>query len=145
MKKLLTIAMAAALLCCCKKEDGQLDEVPRLELISVGPAVVHEFKDSLVIVLSYEDGDGDLGGFPADSSNLFVVDKRIDVPFEFRIQELVPGGAEVPIKGKLNIILQNIFLTGSGPEESVVFDIYAYDRAGHKSNVLTTGAVQVVK
>lgn len=142
MKKLIVI-LFAGLLFSCNKEDNQLDEVPSLELISIAPNTVVQFEDSVVIRLDYEDGNGDLGGFPADSVNLFVVDNRNGVPFEFRIQELVPGGAEVPIKGTLSITLQNLFLTGTGSQESATFSIYAYDRAGHKSNVVKTPAVVV--
>lgn len=138
---------SALLLVCilisCSKDEDQISEVPSLELISIGPSSVVQFEDSVVIRLSYEDGNGDLGGFPADSVNLFVVDTRNGVPFEFRIQELVPGGAEVPIKGTLNVTLQNLFLTGSGSQENATFNIYAYDRAGNKSNVVKTPGVIV--
>lgn len=127
----------------CEKEDDPTDPVPKISLVSMGPNSVVEFKDSLLIVLEYEDGDGDLGGVHPDSANLFVVDKRINVPFEFRIQELVPGGANVPIKGQLRVLIQNLFLTGPGPKESVNFDIYATDKAGNKSNVITTDAIEV--
>lgn len=144
MKKLILPLVLLALL-GCKKEEDPTDPVPKIGLVSIGPSSVVEFKDSVLIVISYEDGDGDLGGVHPDSSNLFVVDKRINVPFEFRVQELVPGGAEVPIKGNLQVVLQNLFLTGSGDEESVNFDIYLTDKAGNKSNVITTEAITVVK
>ncbi len=127
----------------CEKEEDPTDPIPKISLISIGPSAVVEFKDSLLIVIEYQDGDGDLGGVHPDSANLFVVDKRINVPFEFRIQELVPGGANVPIKGRLNVLIQNLFLTGPGPKESVNFDIYAIDKAGNKSNVITTDAIEV--
>lgn len=139
------IVILISLIVSCSKDEDQINEVPSLELISIGPNTVIQFEDSVVIRLAYEDGDGDLGGFPADSVNLFVVDTRNGVPFEFRIQELVPGGAEVPIKGTFNITLQNLFLTGAGNQESVTFSIYAYDRAGHKSNVVKTPAVVVTE
>ncbi len=142
MKKWILPICFLALL-SCEKEEDPTDPVPKISLVSIGPNSVIEFKDSLLIVLEYEDGDGDLGGVHPDSANLFVVDKRINVPFEFRIQELVPGGANVPIKGKLNVLIQNLFLTGPGPKESVNFDIYAIDKAGNKSNVITTDAIEV--
>ncbi|AEV34293.1 hypothetical protein Oweho_3342 [Owenweeksia hongkongensis DSM 17368] len=144
MRGLFIIIVFSSLFSCSKDED-QLSEVPSLELISIGPNSVVQFEDSVVIRLAYEDGDGDLGGFPADSVNLFVVDNRNGVPFEFRIQELVPGGAEVPIKGTLSITLQNLFLTGNGSQENATFNIYAYDRAGNKSNVVKTPGVTVLE
>ena len=141
MKKWAGIVLIG-LLWSCEKEET-LDEVPKLELISITPQSVVQFEDSVVISLSYEDGDGDLGGFPADSVNLFVVDNRNNIPFEFRIQEMVPGGKEVPIKGTLNVVLPNLYLTGESSQESVTFSIHAFDRAGNKSNVVSTPAVLV--
>ncbi len=142
MKKLILPLVLLSIWACSKKDDPT-DPIPKIGLVSIGPERVVEYEDSLQLVISYEDGDGDLGGVHPDSSNLFIVDKRINVPFEFRIQELVPGGEKVPIKGTLNVTIQNLFLTGSGSREFVTFDIYAYDRAGHKSNVVTTDPVEV--
>lgn len=129
----------------CEKDGEALDEVPAIELISIEPRSVVQFQDSVIIKLSYQDGNGDLGGMPADSVNLFVVDNRNGVPFQFRIQELVPGGAEVPIKGTLSVTLQNLFLTGDQPQQNVSFSIHAVDRAGNKSNVVNTPNVTVVE
>lgn len=145
MKKLLIIGCICIAFFACSKEENPMNPIPKLELVSIGPQVVKEFMDSVQIVIAYEDGDGDLGGVHPDSSNLFVIDKRINVPFEFRIQELVPQGEAVPIKGRFNIILQNLFLTGSGSEEDVSFDIYALDRAGHRSNIITTNPIKVLQ
>lgn len=142
MRKVILLLLLSASL-ACEKEDQALDEAPSIELISIEPLTVVQFQDSVIIKVSYQDGNGDLGGFPADSVNLFVVDNRNGVPFEFRIQELVPGGAEVPIKGTLNITLQNLFLTGSGSQENVSFSIHAIDRAGNRSNVVNTPQVTV--
>ena len=142
MRKVILLLLLSASL-ACEKEKQALDEVPSIELISIDPLNVVQFQDSVIIKVSYQDGNGDLGGFPADSVNLFVVDNRNGVPFEFRIQELVPGGAEVPIKGTINITLQNLFLTGSGSQENVSFSIHAIDRAGNRSNVVNTPQVTV--
>lgn len=142
MRKL-TLFILIGALWACDKADDVTDPVPKLSLLSIGPSTVIEFKDSLLLVIGYEDGDGDLGGVHPDSSNLFVVDKRINVPFEFRIQELVPGQAGVPIKGQLNVLIENLFLTGPGTTEAVNFDIYAVDRAGNQSNVVTTDVITV--
>jgi len=142
MRKVILLLLLSASL-ACEKEDQALDEAPSIELISIEPLTVVQFQDSVIIKVSYQDGNGDLGGFPADSVNLFVVDNRNGVPFEFRIQELVPGGAEVPIKGTINITLQNLFLTGSGSQENVSFSIHAIDRAGNRSNVVNTPQVTV--
>lgn len=141
---ILAILMVAGLF-SCKKEDDPRDPIPRIEVVSITPSIVTEFRDSLLIVIDYYDGDGDLGGVPADEYNLFVVDRRIDVPFEFRIQELVPGGTEVPISGRLNLIIQNLFITDGSDQQPVDFEIYAHDRAGNESNRVITQKILVVK
>ena len=38
-----------------------ISQIPAIELISVQPATVQQFIDSLVFSISYIDGDGDLG------------------------------------------------------------------------------------
>ncbi len=127
----------------CKREEPDLGPVPRLELLEVSPLQLQAFKDSLVIRLQYEDGDGDLGGVHPDSSNLFVVDSRIGLKYSYRIQELVPGGETVPIKGTLKILLNSLFLVQDTVQETVSFEIYAFDKAGNKSNVLRTEQVVI--
>lgn len=133
MRKLF-ILIALPLLIACEEEMDPRYPIPEIEVISIGPSIVKEYQDSVLIVLQYRDGDGDLGGVPADEKNLFVVDRRINVPFEYRINELVPGGTSVPISGRINVVIQNLFITDGSSEQQVDFEIYAYDRAGNESN-----------
>ena len=145
MRILTLIILALAISWSCKKEEDPRDPVPRIEVISIGPSIIKEYQDSVIIVLEYRDGDGDLGGVPADDANLFVVDRRIGVPFEFRIQELVPGGVNVPITGRLNLTIQNLFITDGSDQQKVDFEIYAYDRAGNESNREITEKILIIK
>lgn len=128
---LFTLAFLAG---CKKEEEDPRDPIPYIEVLSIGPSIIKEYQDSLVIVVEYRDGDGDLGGGSADDPNLFVVDRRIGVPFEFRIQQLVPGNVSVPVTGKLNLVIQNLFITDGSDQQQVDFEVYAVDQAGHESN-----------
>lgn len=130
----------------CAKEAVELSATPSISLVSIAPSLVKEFSDSLVIEIAYEDGDGDLGGVHPDSTNLFVTDSRIGIVYAFRIQELVPGGATVPIKGTFRIVLNGLFrVNDTAPKETVSFEIVARDKAGNRSNVLVTEEVEVVE
>lgn len=145
MKQYLLFILALCVVVSCKKEADPRDPVPYIEVVSITPSIVKEFEDSVVIALDYRDGDGDLGGVPADEYNLFVVDRRINVPFEFRIQELVPGGLDVPISGRLNLVIRNLFITDGSDQQQVDFEIYAFDRAGNESNRVITQKILIIK
>lgn len=146
MKRLLPILCLPFLfLWSCEEDENPFDATPKIGLISMVPDIVREFEDSLVIRLSYEDGDGDLGGVHPDSHNLFLIDDRNKVPYEFRIQELVPNGENVPIKGVLNVVIKNMFRVGNDSLETTHFDIYAIDRAGNRSNTIVSPSIWVVK
>jgi hypothetical protein len=143
MKKLVYLIFFGTLFGC--SEDEPLSNTPILSLIEIGPTTLMEFQDSLVIQIGYEDGDGDLGGGHADSSDLFVVDKRIDIAYTFRIQDLVPGNEQVPIKGKLNIVLNNLYLIDTGESEMMSFEIYAFDQRKNESNHINTPSIKLVR
>ena len=145
MRKTIVIGILSIFALACEEPEDPRDPIPYIEVVSISPSIIKEFQDSVVIVLEYHDGDGDLGGIPADDANLFVVDRRINVPFEFRIQELVPGGVEVPITGRLNLTIQNLFITDGGNQQQVDFEIYAFDRAGNESNHEITQKILITK
>lgn len=145
MRLVCILFLALTLAMSCKKEDDPRDPIPYIKVLSITPSIIKEYQDSVVIALEYRDGDGDLGGGPADDANLFAVDRRIDVPFEFRVQELVPGGVEVPITGKLNLVIRNLFITDGSDQQKVDFEIYAIDRAGNESNREITEKILIIK
>ncbi|MDZ7847119.1 MAG: hypothetical protein U5L96_10310 [Owenweeksia sp.] len=43
------------------------------------------------------------------------------------------------------MVLQNLYLTNNATQQKVDFDIYVNDRAGHKSNRVTTQAILLRK
>lgn len=142
MRKLLAISSFALVVGC--GEDVDFNETPQIELISVGPSQVVELQDSIRFVIGYEDGDGDLGENSPDAKNLFLRDERINLEYKFRIRELVPNQAEVPIKGELILTLPNTVITDGSTSQNVTYSIWVKDRAGHQSNTLTAGPITVV-
>ncbi len=142
----LILLVVVVALVSCSKEEVSLSSTPTISLLSIAPKVVQEFSDSLVLTIAYEDGDGDLGGVHPDSVNLFITDSRIGIVYGFRIQELVPGGAEVPIKGTFKVVLKGLFrVTDTAPSETVSFEIYAKDKAGNRSNTVVSEEIRVTE
>ncbi len=127
------------------KEDFPISEVPEISLVAFGPDTVVQFTDSIFFSLNYKDGNGDLGENDTDDDNLIVTDTRIGVRYTYRIKQLVPGGSKVPINGNLNFSISNTFITDLSSAEKLSYSIYVVDRAGNKSNVITTKSIWVVE
>ncbi|TVR81670.1 MAG: hypothetical protein EA412_02570 [Chitinophagaceae bacterium] len=146
MKKILIYIVLIplfGLFSCSKKE--VLDEVPYIELVSVEPLEMIQFKDTLTITIRYEDGNGDLGFADADSNALYVHDQRLDKADMFYVPPLAPLDAEVHISGKLDIQIGNTFLIGNGPSEKTRFYIKIRDRAGNMSNEIVTPEITILR
>jgi hypothetical protein len=126
----------------CEKEEI-ISDIPSIELIETTPTQVVELTEPIYFKISYRDGNGDLGENNPDVHNLILRDPRIDIKYEYRISELVPGGADVPISGTLVFSIPNAFITDGSAQQSVNFEIYVKDRAGNKSNVINSGTVTI--
>ncbi|NVK28691.1 MAG: hypothetical protein HWE14_11640 [Flavobacteriia bacterium] len=143
MRKLFSILILAVIWSC--GDEVVFEESPSIDLVKIGPSTVVELQDSIYIEVAYEDGDGDLGENAADAKNFFLRDERIDLTYQFRISELAPSGSNVPIKGKLILILPNTVITDGSSQEQVTYSIWVKDRAGNKSNTLTAGPITIVQ
>jgi hypothetical protein len=114
-------------------------------LEELGPEHIVALEYSIYLRISFVDSDGDLGENLTSENNLFVVDERLELAHEFRISNMVPGGAEVPIQGELEWAIPSVFLTNSnGESEFVTYRIYVVDRAGNKSNTITTAPITIL-
>lgn len=128
----------------CKKDAADHNPVPKISFVSATPGTVQEFTDSLVLKISYEDGDGDLGENNPDVKNMFVTDNRIGITYEYRIQQLAPNNSSIPIQGNLNAVLSSVAITDGSASQNATFSIYIMDRAGNKSNTVTSGTIVII-
>lgn len=130
----------------CTEEAEPLSTTPQIEFVAFEPGTEVTAGSVLTLVLSYEDGDGDLGENREGTENLFVKDSRLpELPYAFRVKELAPEGAEVAIRGQLRVALSNIPLTElSATRETTSFEVYLVDRAGNESNRIQTPEVRIV-
>src|SRR5689334_24514478 len=78
----------------CHKDEAIDSNTPTIELVSVSSNNVLE-GDPLTFRIKYTDGDGDLGENDPNAKNLFLTDNRINVTYEYRIQELAPSGSSL--------------------------------------------------
>ena len=145
-KQLATLILGVCLLISsCKKDKIDKSTVPKIEFVSISPATVVEYKDSINITISYDDYDGDIGENDPNLKNLFVTDSRNNVTYEYRISQLSPNGSIIHIKGNLNTIIKNTAITNNANSQAVSYSVYLKDRAGNQSNVVSTSAITIIK
>ena len=133
----------ASVLASCRKE-AVLDPVPEIVLVSAGPQQVVAFDEPVILRFTYADGDGDLGTDDPDAYTLWVKDSRLGTADGYHIPPLAPPDAEVAIRGELEVELTPLFLLGNSGQEVMTYSFHVTDRAGNRSNELTTPAITVV-
>jgi hypothetical protein len=134
--------LIVTLLFSCKKDDA-LSVFPTLEFQSISPSTAQEYIDDINITISYADEDGDLGENFPDIDNLFVEDSRNGIVYHFRIPQLAPNENEISIEGNFNIKINGTGITDESSSQQVNYNIYVKDRAGNKSNTITTSSITI--
>ncbi len=129
----------------CKKETVSFDPIPSIEFSSINPSSANQYSDPVTISIKYKDGDGDLGENTTSAENCFITDNRIGIIYKYRIRQLAPDNANIPIEGTLNIPMGGQIITDSTNSQSVSFTLFITDRAGHKSNSITTSSITIHK
>ena len=133
---------AIVLLFSCEKEQV-ISDTPIIEFKSISPATVQEYSDDIIITISYSDGNGDLGENNPDIHNLFVEDNRNGIVYQFRIPHLAPDNNSIAIEGDFNITINGSGITDESSSQQVNYSIYVKDRAGNKSNTITTSNITI--
>ncbi|MCB0507282.1 MAG: hypothetical protein R2739_07440 [Chitinophagales bacterium] len=108
------------------------------------------------LVLSFTDGDGDLGKLNNEDSSSTVVYRNLrDTAFfgvrEYVIPVIPKKGTTDAISGKIEIKLNDAlfnsyatyFILKGISVDTFTYQIYLKDRAGHSSNVITTPSIVV--
>ncbi|MES2592314.1 MAG: hypothetical protein V4608_10545 [Bacteroidota bacterium] len=119
--------------------------------------------DSADCIITFQDGDGDIGILPGDAispddlkmkylykgpGNVFMpVDSSFGTTqfdtlfYSYRVPNITPDGQYKALDGEIKIKLRTAPLFG--PHTVVKFEIVLKDRAGNKSNMVTTNEILV--
>lgn len=141
IKNYFTIAILIALFASCKKDENDMinppiSDIPVIDITAATPSTVVALGDSIVFIVHYQDGNGDLGFNSPDSLSLYLTDPRIPLTESFFVPLLAPEGADIAIQGELAVTLNNTVLVNPDAlSESVIFEFVLRDRAGNYSNV----------
>jgi len=120
-----------------------MSAIPVIDFISISPSTAQEYTDDIIIIISYADGDGDLGENNPNIDNLFVKDSRNDIEYKFRIPQLAPNNNSIAIEGNFNITINGTGITDGTASQKVNYAIYVKDRAGNKSNTITSSSITI--
>ena len=132
------------------KKENFISDIPEIEFISIAPTIIQEFSDEITITIYYFDANGDLGENNPDVKNMFIKDNRNEIEYEYRIPELTPIGSNIAIQGNFDIKISGTGITDSSSSFPVIahsqkvnYNIYVKDRAGNKSNTITTSSITI--
>ncbi len=108
------------------------------------------------LYISFVDGDGDMGltasdtVYPYDTGSVYhynvyvnlyakenneFVEQELAVPLRYRMTDITPAGQNKTLKGKFGI---RLYYYNSLPYDTIKYEVYIYDRALNKSNVIIT-------
>jgi hypothetical protein len=129
-----------------------------------------EFKrfnsDSAWFIFSFTDGDGDIGLRTTDTISPFHIEGDhyynfymdyyekqngefvkiiLPIPFSYRIPYITPKGKNKAMEGEIIVRIPFQFMDISSPFDTIKYSAFIYDRALHKSNVIETAEIVVLK
>lgn len=151
---LFVLALAASVVTGCKKDDN-ISEIPHIEFkdfVATG--------DSAYVLLSFTDGDGDLGLSESDTAgefryNFFMryfekqngqfVEREFSPPFNYRIPTLTQSSRSKSLVGEIKVSITPFFYDFLSPYDTLKYEIYIKDRALHESNRVTTPEIVAPK
>lgn len=138
---------------CVTPPDFPIEPTIKFERFSKNQMRQNEFAtDSTYLVLSFTDGDGDLGD-AQNKASIFLKDLRNNQNAErFAIPQVPEQGIGNGIKGEMRILLFTTCCetippcdnTDPNRVDTLRYEMYIEDRAGHKSNVIKTDPIYLL-
>lgn len=128
----------------------EYNEVPEIEIVGIRSTnAIPNQGDSVILVISFKDGDGDLGKLNDKDTvpNFFLNDRRYNLidSQSFSVPNIPQNGSVPDITGQIEInLLSKMFcnpLFPGKPLDTLVFDLRLRDRAGNFSNQVTTAPI----
>jgi hypothetical protein len=163
MKKLLLIAVVSLcmLMSYCIKPPDYPKE-PVIKYLGISKSQLQQgtgYQDSLFVMFSFTDGDGDLGYPETDpTASVFIRDSRDSFPKPaLQLPYVEPQGANNGISGEITVKLPTTCCIYTSPNgikfacddaTQIAFDSFFYyikirDRAGHESNEIRTAVIRL--
>ena len=142
----------------CNTSPGYSD-VPELTFVGFNKNTMRQSnidKDSITLIIDFKDGDGDIGAGEKDNNiNLFIIDSRTNQNYSFfKVPAIPEKGANNGVEGKMYINLYSTCckipnalpcsVVPGFPENKISFEVYLFDIAKNKSNVIKTPEITLL-
>lgn len=151
------VLILLALGCYKKKELSDIPEISLAGMNKTGMQQGYFKEDSMEIYIQVLDGDGDLGylGDTAESSTVFMVDSRTgNIAEQFSFPAIPDDKIQKGLDAELRILtyttcclfpdnLPPCSVQAAFPTDSLRYDIWLVDRAGNKSNTISTPMIRL--
>ena len=144
-----TLVLLSALFFLTTCQKNTLSKIPSIFFLGVSPDTLYpKINDSCFIVFSLTDGDGDIGN--SSTSQVWYRDRRADTgAFISSVFPAINPAVEDPKKGLTGTCT---FYPTPGPiprpdsihttiADTVTYEVYITDRAGHVSNHIITSPI----
>lgn len=145
------LAMLTSLFFSGCKEENTYPATPVIEFVSLTKYESVSQLDSLELVFSFTDGNGDVGTPDIDTVNrdvfvkffemkngVFVEFTDLAAPLEYKIPFLFPRGNNTSLVGEIKINVEYNYIQ---PNDTIRYELYMKDRARNKSNTITTSTI----
>lgn len=157
-----TLSLLVFMLCFwgCSKPPEYAPE-PSISFLGFNKNLIHQGivgnpLDTLEILFSFEDGDGDLGS--QDAVDVFLTDSRSNFQERFLLPIFENDASEQGISGTVKLKLPNhiylcctfpnttdaCFRNPEYPRDSLFYHIQIQDRAGNLSNIIKTDVLTLI-
>lgn len=155
------LLLALLLIAACAKSPD-FDSEPYIEFVEIINNEIRQSSqaDSVVFVVYFEDGDGNLRPSDGETPNVFLRDLRDStIAFSFASPNIPREGSGNGIRGTLRLnanILQGdiccIYPSGQPPctrsmpqqTDSIFYDLFLFDADGNQSNVVKAGPLLLI-
>ena len=137
---LLVILLPLMATSCIKPPEYPIE--PHITFKEINTAFAKPGRDSIIVSFDFTDGDGDLGTEDGDTLiSAFMVDRRTGFPYSYQIPFITPKGTTKAISGTIwiTVLPDNFSCRPNRPVlDTISYEIYIVDRAGHESNRIVT-------
>ncbi len=130
----------------CNKETKKLSNIPSIDFSSITDSIVQGSEDTILIHFGFTDGDADLG-MNSDSADLYLKSSWDSTWQDYYFPTDIPNNLKDPSKGlqgaaTLKLLAALFVLDSQHPNgDTVNFEFYIKDQAGHTSNHILTTSV----
>lgn len=126
---------------CVKPPDYSV--VPNITFLRFSANSVQAFSDSVKLVFSFTDGDGDIGPINSNDTtlNLFLTDSRDNSVKKYQLPNITPAGSVKAISGEVTVTIGPFACKAGVETDELTYTIRIKDRAGNFSNAAVTSVL----